>query len=275
MTNTKIQSLSAIARAESEGITPDDGGPPMSDEVPMSVRLDFAALLTQSEHAELHRPDSVLGALPVLPLPLYAIWRIRTDLNQAFDIAQSSGYAALWLWAIRDGRRELDVLWDVVAQARNDLLQPVVRVGGGKLPVSLPWIAGLLWCARPDVQQVRPLASDQDAAQYLGWFLRQGVFEARCGDLIPDDHVAVLAATEASTVPPALVRYLEFLHATRTDLQETFSLQDFNSRRDFLKWFYDQGLKEYPTHPDIAGRQTQIVYEWGEAAKSAAEQQKA
>ena len=60
--------------------------------------------------------------------------------------------------------------------------------------------------------------------------------------------------------------YLEFLHAARPDLASTFDLATFEGRRAFLKWFYDHGIAEIPTHPEIKARQTQILLDWGKAA---------
>lgn len=268
MPRTPIQPLGAVAQAVRDDRAPDDASaaaPAVSD-VPLAVRLDFAVLLTEAERAALQRPDSRFGSLPELPAMVYAAWRIRIDLHRSFDLSTADGYAGLWLWAIRDGRREIDALGAPIADARTSLAGAVERPDGG-LPVSFPWIAAMLWCARPDLQEAYPLADARSAAGYLGWFLRNGVLELRGADLLPGDHVSLLAGPGSGDAPPPLVRYLEFIHAARPDIQSAFDIETFEGRRGFLKWFFDHGATEFATHPDILARQTQVVLDWGNALK--------
>lgn len=263
-----MQPLSVSARAVREGgvseAERETPAAPDTDDVPFAVRLDFAALLTETERTALPRPDSHFGRLPELPAMLYAAWRIRIDLNQAFDLRTVDGYAGLWLWAIRDGRREIDALKAPLAAAKSALADPVSPTNSGKLPVSLPWIAVLLWCSRPDLQQSYAMTDPQSRAGYLGWFLRHGVFELRCGDLLPDDHVALLAGPGDGSAKPPMTRYLEFTHAARPDIQSAFDIGTFDGRRSFIKWFFEHGVAEFPAHPSILSNQTRIVFEWGE-----------
>jgi len=273
MTMTSIQPLSAIAHAASEGrASGDDGEPsqvPAAADVPMEVRLDFAALLTEAERHALPRPDGQFGQFPEIPAMLYAVWRIRIDLNRAFDLSTDTGQAGLWLWAIRDGRREIDVLRTALATARSTLVGSVSFSGDRRLPVSFPWVAAMLWCSRPDLQQSYPMTDAPSQAGYLGWFLRNGVFELRCGDLLPDDHVALLAGPGEVSVGPPLTRYLEFIHAVREDIRSMFDIDAFDGRRAFIKWFFEHGVTEFPTHPGVLESQTRIVFEWGNALKQA------
>ncbi|GHD49969.1 hypothetical protein GCM10017083_23010 [Thalassobaculum fulvum] len=267
-----MQSLSAVAQAVSEDRDPADNRdplqPPATNDVPMAVRLDFAVLLTEEERLALRAPDSPFGRLPELPAALYAAWRIRIDLNRAFDLNTAAGYAGLWVWAIRDGRREIDVLRGPVAEAKDRLAETVAQPIATGLPVGLPWLAALLWCVRPDLQETfKP--TPEAIAGYLGWFIRQGVFDLRCGDLLPADHVELLSGPGEASTPPPFTRYLEFTHAARPDLQATFDTGTFEGRRAFLKWFFDHGTQEFPTHPGILERQSQIVLEWGETLKRA------
>ncbi|MEQ9330058.1 hypothetical protein [Thalassobaculum sp.] len=270
MPTTPTQSLSAVAQAVRENRDPAEDveyAPPDSS-VPMAVRLDFAALLTQADREALPIPDSRFGPLPALPALVYAAWRIRMDLYASFDLRTTEGYAGLWVWAIRDGRREIDALGSAVADARPLVAGTVERMVDG-LPVSFPWCAALLWCTRPDLQEAYPLSDTQNAAGYLGWFLRNGLFDLHCCDLVPDDHVNLLSTIRQEPAPPPpLTLYLEFMHAARPDIASAFDLGTFESRRAFLKWFYDHGISEFPTHPEITARQTQILMDWGKAAKA-------
>lgn len=264
-----MEPLSLSARAASEGRESGDDSDspaaPVTDDVPIAVRLDFAALLTEAERTALPCPDSRFGRLPALPDLLYAAWRIRIDLNQAFDLSTADGYAGLWLWAIRDGRREIDTLRASLAAAKPALTEPVPPPENGRLPVCLPWIAILLWCSRPDLQQSYPMTDLQSQAGYLGWFLRDGVFQLRCGDMLPDDHVALLAGPGDRSTKPPLTRYLEFTYAARPDLQSAFDIDTFDGCRAYIKWFFENGVAEFPAHPSVLANQTRIVYEWGQA----------
>lgn len=275
MPTSQIQPLSDVARAAAAGEAVDDtrtgtGRAPQPSDVAMATRLDFAVLLTEAERAALPRPDSPFGPLPELPAVLYAAWRIRIDLYRTFDISTAAGLAGLWCWAIADGRREIDVMAARIAEARGLLASPAPPPCDGRPPVGFPWSAALLWCARPDLQQAYPVAAAPGAAAYLGWFLRRGVCELRCGDLLPDDHVAILAAAGDGSAGPPLTRYLEFVHAFRDDLRATFDIAAFEGRRSLIKWFFDQGVREFPAHPSILSEQTRIVYAWGEALRQKA-----
>lgn len=266
---TSIEPLGELARAAAAGASASgdaqaSAAPPRTDNVPMAVRLDFAALLTAAEREATARPDSPFGLLPQLPAVVYAAWRIRIDLHRSFDLATAAGYAGLWMWAIRDGRREVETIAAAVMEARPVLTGAATVAAGARMPVSFPWIAALLWCTRPDLQDAYPVSDPLRTAAYLGWFLRNGIFEARCGDLLPADHVALLAGVEAGAAAPPLTRYFEFAHAARPDLLSAFDLGGFDGRRDYIKWFFRDGEMEFPSHPDILSRQAEIVFAWGQ-----------
>lgn len=273
MSTSRIQLLSDVLQAEIDRTgspPPPAGSDRQPDEIPLSVRLDFAVLLTEAERAELLPPESPFGRLPALPPMLYAVWRMRVDLYRSFDLGTAPGYAGLWLWAVRDGRREIDVLHETVAGVRSELSGPATLPGIGGLPASCPWIAALLWCSRPDLQETYPLSDARSAADYLSWFRRSGVFESRCGDLLPEDHLRLLSSIDPHDPSLPLTRYVEFAHASRADLREAFDITGFAGRRDLLKWFFADGAREFPTHPDLLALQSRLIFEWGERSRGQA-----
>ncbi len=193
MPSSRVQSLGAVAQSVVDGHEPVDSREAPADHgVPMSVRLDFAVLLTEEERRALRTPDSPFGELPALPATLYAVWRTRIDLHNTFDLGTAAGYAGLWVWAIRDGRREIEALRAPLAEAGDQLAGPITSPATSGLPVSFPWIAAVLWCARPDLQQAYPPAPET-MADFLAWFLEHGMIALRCGDLLPVDHAILLS----------------------------------------------------------------------------------
>lgn len=278
MSTSGIRLLSDVLQAEvdrraADGTAnpaPPAGSDRQPDEIPLSVRLDFAVLLTEAEHAEVQPPESPFGRLPGLPPMLYAVWRMRVDLYRSFDLRTVPGYAGLWLWAVRDGRREIATLQETVAGARSELSGPAALPGIDGLPASCPWIAALLWCSRQDLQDTYPLSDARSAADYLSWFLRSGIFESRCGDLLPEDHLRLLSSIDPHDPSLPLTRYVAFAHAARADLREAFDIAGFAGRRDLLKWFFADGAREFPTHPDLLALQSRLIFEWGERARGQA-----
>lgn len=237
--------------------------------VPLAVQLDFVVLLTAAERAALVPPPSPFGTLPELPPELYAAWRLRGDLFRTFDLGQANGYAGLWMWMVRDGRREIDALGGVAERATGLLTAQVAFPGVEQMPVEFPWIAALLWLERPDLQSSFPFGTLDAMARYLGWFLRTGVFDGRCGDLLPAGHLRFLSAPGQSPVPPPMVRYLELLCGARPDLRERFDMASFDGRRDYVKWFFGPGIEAFPTDRGLREAQARLMFDWGANLRAA------
>lgn len=261
--NEAAKSLDAEREWESVEDTVD---PSETNDVPMAIRLDFAVLLTANELASLRAPESPFGTLPDLPPILYAVWRTRTDLHKLFDLNTLAGFAGLWSWAIRDGRQEIDALRPSLSEASERLTASVSQPVSKGLTISFPWISAIIWCARTDLQETYPTEPDSMVG-FLSWFLKQGVHEMRCGDLLPLDHVSVMSSVGEGTAPPPFTRYLEFIHDARPDLASAFDIGSFEGRKAFVKWFFDHGTSEYPTDPRILKHQTDIILKWGKTVR--------
>lgn len=281
MSNTQFRLLSEIVEAEIDRLDPaaqatapaparkGESGQP--GEVPLSVRLDFAVLLTEEERSALRPPQSPFGTPPDLPPLLYAVWRIRTDVRRSYDLSTPAGYAGLLVWAIRDGRREIDALRAALAECRPALVGPVELPSGARIPVTFPWTAAVLWLDRADLQSTYPLSTAQSIQDLLTWFVRHGVFELRCGDLLPDDHVPLMCAVDRNDPSLPLTRYIQFIYEARADLRQAFNLAEFEGRRALLKWFFENGIQEYPTHPAILEHQEKVLHAWHQAQRQAAQ----
>ena len=253
---TTVDRLDAVSGESIQGPAEEAGG------VSISAIMDFAVLLTEAERKAVLPPVSPLGTPPALPKIIYAAWRVRADLYRSFDLRTLAGYAGIWQWALRDGRREIEDIRLAIDENRSKLIEPVQLPFDIKPPVSYPWIAGLLWCGRDDLRARYPLTDIKNVMDYLGWFTKTGIFELRCGDLVPDDHVAILATLAPASPMLPMTHYLHFVHEAREDLQSAFNLSDFDGRRAFLKWFFDNGVQEYPTSPEILAHQTKAIHEW-------------
>lgn len=230
----------------------------------LAVQLDFVALLTQEERVAIGRPMTPFGQLPEFPVGLFALWRLRSDLSAAFDLKTAEGATGLWSWAVRDGRRELPLVSGLVEQAREALVAPVDTPSPDSLPVPFTWIAAITWLTRPDLQESFPMESDGKAVEYLAWFLRLGMFEVRCSDLLAPKQSALMAAASPSSSGLPIVNFLILLHSTRPDLQARFDLGTPEGRRDYVEWFCEAGCLEVPVAPAVLDAQRQAFTQWKE-----------
>src|SRR4030095_991255 len=155
-----------------------------------------AALLFSNAPAPTFAPD--------LPIPicrrLSAIWRAREDLQIAFPRGSQKGAAALAVWLLNHGTRELDLsCFDHLTMFdRQYLLSPAPY--HLSVPQShMPRLLQTLWLSSSEIQRRFDLNSIRGQAEFLDWFKERGVvdyaleciFEDVCTNLrcCPPQHV--------------------------------------------------------------------------------------
>ena len=114
--------------------------------------------------------------IPVCQL-LSSVWKARKDLQIAFPCDSKESEAALVLWFLNHGRKELDLSGlDILTIDRQYLLSESQELHSGtNLPI--PRILHQIWCSSHEFQSQYNLYSLKERLKFLNWFKDSGIVQ--------------------------------------------------------------------------------------------------
>ncbi len=156
----------------------------------LSVELLVATSVTKPEGIELVSPshrallfaDTVDSAFKAdIPIPvcqlLSSVWKARQDLQTAFPSGSKENEAALLLWFLNYGRKELNLSGINLKVMDKDYLlakSPDVQLD---TEIAVSRLAHQIWCSNAQLQAQYDLQSLNDRIAFLSWFKDNGIAE--------------------------------------------------------------------------------------------------
>jgi glycosyltransferase involved in cell wall biosynthesis len=134
-------------------------------------------------------PGLRIGLAPLIPNAVHACYRLRRDVQDAFDISTGEGRWRLLAWYVAFGRREFSLTPDLTGPkflawlARPaDLAAPwAAGAAAGAADGGIRHIDYLVWLARPDVRDSFSLETEAGARALGRWMAHEGARDPGIG----------------------------------------------------------------------------------------------
>lgn len=193
---------------------------------------------------------------PTLTLLMKAVWSMRRDLQESYDLTKETGQNDYVWWYFLYGLKDLGLTRFLT----NDQIASVnISVthypDTGFLPISRLMFE--LWARRPDLQQAFDLEEVQGRDAFLEWYFSRGLVEHGLSEMVSDQQAEALLAPSPDA--PSVARILSILWHHDASLQSRFSRPD---HIEFRRWAVGSArhddyailekLKEYRGHNRVA-----------------------
>jgi glycosyltransferase involved in cell wall biosynthesis len=201
-------------------------------------------------------PEALPQVSPPLTRLMKAVWIMRPDLQNFFDLKTSEGQENFVWWYFIHGARELDVDRFLTDEQRAQINQPDPQLTSTSfLPITRLMIA--VRQSRPDLQKAFNLTTHEGQESFLGWFFIRGMVELKLAQTVDLSQARVLLSSTSQA--PQEARILSLLRAVDQRLQQLFP--DYLDAQ-FRRWAQsEEGLEAYPILRrlrELAGRQKPV-----------------
>lgn len=186
-------------------------------------------------------PEARPELRPMLTRLMKAIWSMRPDLQQSFDLSTVEGQQALVWWYFIHGLRELKITRFLTDIQRLQLNEPDPNLPvTGFVPVTRFMTA--LWHHRPALQPICDLNEPEGREAFIAWYFTVGLAEVGLDDVLSDEQARGLLAPAPEE--PRIARILWLIRQADPEIRERFADP---ADEDFLAWAvsYD-AMERYP-----------------------------
>ena len=178
---------------------------------------------------------------PVLTRFAHLVWRMRDDLQAAFDLKSEASRQDFMWWFFWFGSCEHRFDRYLTNEQLRFVHGPAEDIPTGNEPMPVSRLMARVWAQRPDLQNSFPLNADVSRAQFIAWFYAVGMEELQLTGLI-DRHLAGALLEEVSPeVRVSRIGALLWVHSGM--LRKKFPMP---GAAEFSEWLRGEGACEFP-----------------------------
>ncbi len=186
-------------------------------------------------------PEALPGIRPILTQFMKAVWSMRPDLQQVYNLHQPEGQEGFVWWYFLHGMGELRLARRLTEEQRGQLNEADTAFPQiGFLPVTR--LMSAIWRRRPDLQKAFDLHQVAGCDAFLSWYFTHGVVEYGLAHMISDFQARALLSPSPQV--PQVARILSLLWGRDGALHQRFTDP---ADAGFRQWALgEEGQAAYP-----------------------------
>jgi glycosyltransferase involved in cell wall biosynthesis len=195
--------------------------------------------------AMLEPEEPVTDDGPHIPRFISLIIKERPDLQSAFNLRSFTGRLSCLSWWLEHGQLQ----YRAIKWVPPGVPAPLFEMEWGTHPdwLPMPRFLRLILSERQDLQTTCGLDSFIGRLNCLSWWGEHGQFQYPAirwvTPALPKDLFRLDSGTHCGL--PLLPRFLSLIWNERRDLQDSFNLDSFGARLNYLSWWDRDGQEEY------------------------------